>query len=149
MAMEIAAIADSISALVVDGLKICDLDEIPETVDPRQPTIFPNPVNFVSNIEQVRDSFGGGSVAKQHVTYDLTYRLCYAPVGSGRGLFEIYPDMVAAAYRFLDAVVAVDVMVGLEDITVIAIPAFGPVPDMAGNNFHGCDITLKVLEFVN
>lgn len=149
MAMEISTITDSISALTVDGLKIYDLNEIPEAIDPRQPSIFPFPAGFVTNFQQVRDSFGGGTYAKMHVLYDLTYRLCYAPIGAERGLFRNYADMVAAAYRFIDAVLAIDVMIGLEDITMAAVANFGPVADIAGNGFHGCDIVLHVEEFVN
>jgi hypothetical protein len=148
MALEITVITDSISALEVSGVKICDLDQIPEAVDVRQPTIFPNPVNFVSNITQTRMSYGGAS-EKMNIEYDLTYRLCYAPIGTERGLFAGYPAMVAAAYRFLDAVLDVAVMTGLEDITLGSITNFGPVTDMAGNGFHGTDIVLHVLEFAD
>jgi len=148
MALEIAVIADSISALAVDGVRICDLDQIPEAVDPRQPTIFPLPEGYVTNITQTRISYGGAS-EKMNVEYDLTYRLCYAPIGTERGLFAAYPAMVAAAYRFLDAVLDVGVMVGLEDITLASIGTFGPVLDMAGTAFHGCDISLHVLEFAD
>lgn len=149
MAMEIATIIDSISALSVEGLKICDVNEIPEAADMRQPMIYPKPDGFVTQFVLTRDSFGGGSVAKMHVTYNLTYRLCYAPVSSGRGLFETYPAMVACAYRFLDAVIAIDTLTGLEDIYPGDVLNFGPVSDPAGNYFHGCDIVLAVEEFIN
>ena len=148
MALEIAVIADSISALAVDGVKICDMDEIPVAVDIRQPTIFPMTEGFASNIVQTRMSYGGAS-EKMNVEYDLTYRLCYAPLGTERGLFAGYAAMVAAAYRFMYAVMKVGVMVGLEDITLAALPVFGTVVDAAGNLFHGCDISLHCLEFVD
>lgn len=149
MAMEIATIIDSISALSVDGLKICDLNEIPEVVDARQPVIYPKPDGFITSLVLELDSFGGGSTAKMHITYNITYRLCYAPVASGRGLFEVYPQMVAAAYRFLDAVIAIDTLTGVEDIRPADALNFGPVADPSGNYFHGCDIVLAVMEFIN
>jgi hypothetical protein len=96
-----------------------------------------------------RDSYGGGSVAKMHIDYNLNYRLCYAMVEAGRGLFEVYPEMVRVAYRFLDAVIAIDTLTGLEDIYPANTVTFGYVQDMAGNSFHGCDIVIHVMEFIN
>lgn len=149
MAMEITTIADSISALSVSGVKICDLDEIPDAVDFRQPTIFPLAYNFVTDLALTRDSYGGGSTAKMTIEYNLNYRLCFAPVEEGRGLFGVYKNMVTAAYRFLDAVIAIDTLEGLEDIYPADTVAFGYVQDMAGNPFHGCDFVIHILEFIN
>lgn len=149
MSLQIATVCASIAALSVAGVTIKDLDEIPENVDLRAPTILPKPDGFVSGLRYERQSQGGGSVAKGDCYYTLTYRLCYAPVGSGRGLFETYPAMVTAAFAFLDAVLAVDVLQGAVTIRPVGALNFGPVSDPAGNIFHGCDIAVEIMEFVN
>jgi len=149
MALEIAQICTSIAGLDVAGVTIADLDQIPEQVTSRKPMIFPRPDGFVSNFIMERNSFGGGSTAKMTVTYTLNYRLCYAPIGEGRGVFDIYPNMVEKAFLFLDAVLAIDTLTGLEDITPGDVIDFGPVTDPAGNLFHGCDILINIMEFVN
>ena len=150
MVLAIATICESIAALDVEGVKMRDLDEIPEEVLAREcPVIFPRPDGFISSFAVERDSFGGGSTAKMTATYVLTYRFLQAPVASGRGLFEVYNKMVINAFAFLDAVIAVDVMSGLIDIQVNNTLNFGPVSDPAGNIFHGCDIELQVMEFIN
>jgi hypothetical protein len=149
MALQIKTITDSISLLAVKAAQVRDLDEIPETAGARLPLIFPRPDGFVSDFTMVRDSYGGGSTAMMTVEYNLNYRLCYAPVNVDRGLFAPYPEMVQVAFAFLDAVLAVDTMDGLIDITPADITSFGPVPDPAGNMYHGCDITLHIKEFVN
>src|SRR3990170_2945459 len=138
MTLAISTICDSISVLSVSGLTIKDLNEIPEAVMARDcPVIYPKPDGFITNFEMVRDSFGGGSTAKMTVTYDLTYRLLGAPLGSGRGLFDSYSLMVEKVYAYIDAVQAIDTMTGLEDITPADTTAFGPVSDPAGGMFHG------------
>lgn len=149
MSLQISTICESISALDVDGVRIMDIDQIPENSDPRKAIIFPKPDGFITGFTVVRDSFGGGSTAKMTATYSLNYRLCYAPIGAGRGLFEVYDDMVAKAFLFLDAVIAVNTMTGLIDIQVQNAINFGAVNDPVGNMFHGCDFVLLVTEFIN
>jgi hypothetical protein len=98
----------------------------------------------------VRDSYGGGGTAQMTVTYQLTYRLCYAPISVDRGLFAIYEGMVDVAFSFLDAVLAIDDIIGaVVDITPAQVTEFGPVPDNAGNMYHGCEFILEIKEFVN
>jgi hypothetical protein len=149
MALAIATIADSISDLSVAGVKIYDIDEIPTGLDGRYPAIIPL-AEYVTDFTMVRDSFGGGSTAKMTVTYTLHYRLCYAPVGLGRtNTLTNFAGMVEKAYLFLDAVLAVDTMDGLIDITPQPVTSFGVVQDPAEVPFWGCDFALQVMEFVN
>lgn len=149
MTLQIAAIASSIAGLTVSGVTLKNTTGIPETVDPRQPTIFPRPDGFVSGLTIIRDSTGIASQARKTAQYNLTYRLCYTPIGAGRGLFDVYGSMVTAAFAFLDAVIANDAITGLVDITPQDVTAFGPVSDPAGVMFHGCDFVFMITEFIN
>ena len=89
MAYALITIMDSIASLSIEGVNIRDIDELSEGVTAREcPVLYPEPTNFVSDFELVRDSTGPGSTALQHATYDLTYTFLYAPVGAGRGLFD-------------------------------------------------------------
>ena len=94
MTLAIKAVTDFIAGLTVRGAEIRDIDNIPEALSARMPVIFPRPDGFVSNFAMVRDSYGGGGTAQMTVTYQLTYRLCYAPISVDRGLFAIYEGMV-------------------------------------------------------
>ena len=150
MALQFATVANSIAAVSVSGVTIKDIDEIIEFVSARDcPLVQPVPNGFVSGLNVERDSQGLGSVAMKTVMYTLTYRLMYAPIGTGRGLFDVYDDMVAKAGLFLDALISNDALTGTIDITPTGALNFGPVLDPAGNSFHGCDFQLKVMEFVN
>ena len=150
MALAIATIADSIAAVSVSGVTIKDLNEIPEAVTLRDcPVLFPRPDGFVTDLAVKRDSFGTGAVAKMTVTYILTYTFCHAPIGSGRGLFDVYDNMIANAFAIIDAIITNDTVTGLVDLQVDDALNFGPVEDPSGNVFHGCEIQLYVMEFVN
>lgn len=149
MSLAIVAIATNIAGLAVSGINIRDLDAIPEQVNARDcPIIYPRPDGFLSSLQVQIDSFGSTS-AKKTVYYTLTYRLLGAQVGEDRGLFTLYQAMVDIVADFLDAVIANDALTGTIDLQAVDVTEFGPVSDPAGYVFHGCDILLRVMEFVN
>lgn len=148
MALAIATIADSITHLTVAGLTIKDVDQIPEQADVRGHTIYPEPLNFVTDFTPTRDTFGGAS-AMWTVEYTLNYTLCYIPVGSERMGLDKYASMTALAFAFIDAVLAVGVLSGAVDIQPGGLSEFGVVSDPSGNAWQGCKIALRVKEFVN
>jgi hypothetical protein len=111
------------------------------------PILYPLPEQIVSSLNITRQSFGDlGNGAKKDVTYTLTYRLCFAELGEGRGLFEKTP-------RFLDTIVEVvntltenDALSGM----INGEPSISKqlvVSDPSGRLFHGCDIDIDVLDF--
>jgi hypothetical protein len=146
MALQFAAVANSIAGLSVSGVTLTDVDEIPQAGDTRTPSIIPAP-NWMSDFTMERMSFGGGSSALMDLRYTLTYRLLYAPVGSGRGFVGVVDKMIDKLALFLDAVIAVDTLTGLVDITPAGVSGFGVVTDPSDNKFWGCDISLSILEF--
>ena len=149
MGLQIAAVANSIAALSVSGVVIKDVDEIPARVDKRQPTIIPLP-HFATDWTHERDSFGIGAVAKQTVEYTLNYRLCYVQAGAGRvGQIEHYDLMLDKVALFYDAVMAIDTFEGGVDMVPVGVFNMGIVNDPADNQFIGCDLAVRVMEFVN
>ena len=149
MTLAIATITNSIAALNVALVHIRDIDEIPEAVNPSDcPIIYPKPDGFVTNFRVEVNSFGSSS-AKKTVRYTLTYRFLQAALSSGRGLFDVYDDLVTNVFAFLDAVIANDALTGAIDDTPVNTINFGAVGDPAGNLFHGADIAIEIMEFVN
>lgn len=147
MALALRTLCDSISDLNVDGVKIHDIDEIPSS-DLRRPMLFPEPVDFITDLTVTRDSTGA-SVAKMTAEYNITYTFCHSPVGAGRSGLDAYPDMLEKVMAILDAILAIETIIGAVDLTANAIPTFGPVPDPAGNMYIGCKLVFRVMEFVN
>ena len=149
MTLAIATIADSISDLDVNGVRILDMDQIKAGVNERDcPVLFPEPLGFISDFTVERDSQGIPSQARKTARYNLNYTFCYAPVGTGREL-EKYGDMVEKVFAILDEVILHDTITGLVDIEPDAVIEFGPVPDPAGNQFLGCRLRFRVMEFIN
>lgn len=135
-------------AAIANGLNVRDIDLIPEAVAPRDcPVLYPRPDGLVSGFTVTPQSYGSGPTSgrKIDVTYSINYRLAYAPIGSGRGLFDVYNAMVAKVIEILDMLIANDALASI-DITP-AIGTWGVVQDPAGGAFHGVDITLNVLDF--
>jgi hypothetical protein len=150
MALAFTTITDSISSLVIEGVNIRDIDELSEGVTAREcPVLYPEPVNFISNFELVRDSTGPGATALQHATYDLTYTFLYAPIGAGRGLFDVYDESIEKVGLILDAIITNDAITGLVDLRPQDTINIGPVADPSGAIFHGCQLVFSVMEFVN
>ena len=148
MTLSINTITNSIAALSVTGVTIKDLDEIPDSVDTNDcPMVFPNPDGFVSSFELERAAMSSGTSNVWDVRYTLTYRFCYSEIGMGLGLFDQYDDMVDKVQDFVDKMLVSDTLTGAVDIEVEDITTFGPVSDPAGKMFHGCDISLRILEF--
>jgi len=147
MALQIAAVANSIAALSVSGVSLKDVDEIPAGVDKRSPTILPLP-DYVTNFAVERVSFGS-STALQNISYTLNYRFCYKPVGQGRQkTIEYYDEMIDKVALFFDAVMAIETLTGAVDITPAGVTNMGIVNDPSENEFIGCDLAVRILEFV-
>lgn len=148
MALSIATIADSISNLSVSGLTIKDMDTIPASASGLGSLLIPLP-NFVTDFNMSRDSYGGGSTAKMTVTYNLNYRLLFAPAGSGRDL-EYFDNMVSMVGLLWDAVMAIELITGAVDLIPAGLSNMGLVNDPAEQNeYYGCDVAFMVTEFVN
>ena len=150
MALAFTTITDSISSLSIEGVNIRDIDELSEGVTAREcPVLYPEPVNFISNFELVRDSTGPGSTALQHATYDLTYTFLYAPIGSNRGLSALYGKIIEKIGLIQDAIITNDTITGLEDFRPQDITYIGLIADPSDHVFHGCQLVFSVMEFVN
>jgi hypothetical protein len=149
MALQVVTVATSISDLSVSGVTIKDLDEIPNEVYTRDcPIVLPSP-DFITNMRLRRESQGSGSVALWQIKYNLTYRLFYGEVGTGRILGDNYSGLVAKAMLFVDAVIANSELTGSIDSTLFDISFPGVVTDPADNNYFGCEIIFEILEFIN
>jgi hypothetical protein len=151
MALKLETITASISALVIPGVRILDLDKIPVALTARDtPCLFPEPVGFVSNFTARHDSFDSGPLAPKTVEYDITYTFCFAPLGADRAFsLKAYADMVEQAFAIWDAILANDAITGAVDFQPKNNLYFGLVADPSGNKYHGCQFVFHVKEFVN
>jgi len=148
MALALTTLTDSISGLTVSGLTILDIDQIPEAAERDVPCLYPEGIDFITNMVTERAAFGTGSTGKWNVEYDLNYTLLYAPAGSGRGM-EQFSGMMAKAFAVVDAILAIATITGAVTLTFNGISVGPIVSDPAGNQFWGARLTFHALEFVN
>jgi len=151
MTIKLSTVAYAISNLVVADLIIADIDKIPLEIGLRAPHLIPLPA-YVTDVEAVRDSFGGAS-ALMTISYTLNYRLLYAPAGSDRAMsVEIFDNMVEMVTAIWDAFLAIGVLDAdiseVVDILPNGVTAMGIVNDPVDRPFYGCDLAFRVTEFV-
>lgn len=149
MALQIQTITESIAALDVEGVSIRDMSSLKESFDSYDcPLLAPRPNDFVSAPSVSAANFGTGTSRKLDVSYTLTYRYFHAPIGTG-DLTDTWAAMVINLFKIFDAILINDALTGLIDLAFTGISDFGSVGDGGNNQFHGCDITFRILEFVN
>lgn len=150
MTWKLRDVTAAIAALDIDGVTIYDLDGYKETVEVTRgkSVLQPLPERFISNLNVTRQSFGASSdytATKKDITYTLTYRFFYKPIGSGR-LGEHYEGMINKLVEIIDEIVQNDFVDGAIDMYPTGINNL-LVTDMAGNVFHGCDITIPIVDY--
>ena len=148
MALSITTVTNSIAALSVTGVTIKDIDEIPTRVDAYDcPILYPEPIDFVTNLTVTPAAFGTGGSGPFDVEYDLTYTFLYNQVGADTELLSHYSGFVAAVCLILDKILVSDNITGCVELTWNGTTSFVAVSDPAGNIFHGCKLIFHVLEF--
>lgn len=131
------------------NVTIKDTSAIPVTVNQQDcPLLSPLPPNFMSGVTIRRDTYGGDAGLKT-IEYDLTYRFFYCPALQGVSQFEKYDEMVTAAAAVLLHFATHTSITGSTDIMPRQpVPFFGPVVDGGGNVFHGFDLVLHVMQYM-
>jgi len=148
MALAITTVTNSIAALSVTGLNIRDIDQIPFSVSERQcPILYPEPLNFVSDITVERVTTGTAGSGYFDVFYTLRYAYLYQKAGAGRGSLSNYQGVVQLWEDLIDRMIISDTLTGCEDIQVSGSVSFGPIPDPAGDMFIGSELLFRVHEF--
>ena len=151
MTLAIMTVADSIAALEVAGVRILDLDQVPDALTERDcPVLFPEPLNYVTEFSVERNSTGADlTEARKTAYYTLNYTFAYMPVGSGRTGLSRYDDMIRKLFAIIDQVILNSTITGLVDIEPQEMVELGPVPDPAGNQFLGARLRFRCMEFIN
>ena len=157
--IKLTTLATSIAALSITvtnargssvTLTIDDISALQKRVKVNQqdcPLLMPRPDSFVTNFSVTRDTFGADAALKT-ATYTLNYIFYFAPIGQGVGVFEKYDEMITAAAIILNHLATNTNLTGSTDILPESVPAFGAMSDATGTLFHGCEIALKVQQFM-
>jgi hypothetical protein len=146
---QIETITNSIAGWSISGVSMHDIHDIPESVELLTPTMFPRPNDFVTDMGFERVSQGGAGTAMMNLTYTLNYVYCHAPIGSGLGgLFSVYSGLITNIALIMEKIFASDNPTGGIDLQLAGLSSVGPVSDPSGKAYHGVEIALRVVEFI-
>lgn len=146
--VQFEAIATAIAGLSISGVHVFDIDNIPANAIDSCPAFFPAPDNFVTDMQPSIESLGGDSGRKINLVYTLNYRFLYAPLGSG-SVLQNYAGLITKLVLILESVLGTSTPNGSIDMMLLGVSDIGPMVDPAGQNtYHGVDIALRVLEYV-
>ena len=142
-------VASAIAALSIAGVTVRDIDNIPVNAKTMIPVLYPVPNGFVTDLTWSRETFGTESVHAMNLTYVLHYKYLHAIVGSGGSLLSVYGAMIRNIIKIIKAIFEDSDLGGAVDVTLNTISDIGVHTDPAGEmQFHGVDITIKVLEYI-
>ena len=147
MTLAITTVCESIAALVIEGVKICDLKNIPPSAVRLTPILFPDPNNPISSFEVTRQSYGGGPSYLLDADYDLNYIFLYCEAGSGRTGLDYTEDRMLKVQAVYDAILSIDTFEGGVDISPTSNVQFTSMTDPGGKEYLGCLMTFHVKEF--
>jgi hypothetical protein len=144
--VDFATVTHAIGALSISGVTVLDTHNITDSIGLGTAILAPMPVEFVSNIELSRDELSGQLLT---LRYTLTYRYYHCAIAGGLGgIFGPYSAMITNAAAILKAFASDATLAGAVDNDLPTISNIGPVNDPAGNGFHGFDITIRIMQFL-
>jgi hypothetical protein len=140
-------VADSISKLVITGVTLLDVDQVPDSAHMITPVIFPQPSGFISGIQPERVTFGTMGSQHENFTYTLNYVFLFSEIGGGLSSFAPYSAMMTKLMSVINTILNNDVVTGLVDMQLSGITGIGAIEDPAGKQYWGALFSLVCLEY--
>lgn len=149
VSLNLANIADAISALSVSGVTVKDKDQIAGSWVSTPNVLFPRPDGWVSNFRIVFDSVLQGTNAPMTISYTLNYRFLGVQAGDIATFPVAYSSLVDKLILIVNAIVAMYAPYSGRVEMVIGNIDIGAKVDPAGNNFFGADFSINISEMQN
>lgn len=142
---KITTVADSIAGLSISGVTVKDINELSASWKSLPNVLYPRPDNFVTNMSLTQAEL---TKQKFDLRYTLNYRFLHVQLGNDAVLFATYPTLIAKIVLIINAIITNHNLTGAIDVSFGGITALGPLPDPAGNVYHGADFQINILEFL-
>jgi len=142
---KMVTVADSIAGLSISGVTVKDINELSASWKSLPNVLYPRPDNFVTGMSLTQAEL---TKQKFDLRYTLNYRFLHVQLGNDAVLFAAYPTLIAKIVLIINTIIANHNLSCAVDVSFGGITALGPLPDPAGNVYHGCDFTINVLEFL-
>ena len=148
VAVSISTVADAIAGLSISGVTVKDIDQISVSRAVGAATLAPRPDRFVTDLSVEAETFGSGATRSATLRYTLNYVYYHCLVGSTLD-FGSYSAMITNISAVLVALITNDDVTGATDNTMPTISDIGPVSDPVGNVYHGCTVSLQIVQYIN
>jgi hypothetical protein len=144
--VDFSTVTNSIAALSVSGVTIRDIDEVTDSNILGGKILFPQPVDFITDINLIRDEITG---QWNTLTYTLHYVYLHCPTAGGLGgLKASYSGLITNAAAILLAFSSDATLSGAMDNGSPRMEGLGIVTDPAGNAYYGCLFVLAITQFL-
>jgi hypothetical protein len=139
----VVTVANSIESLSISGVTVADVDEITSSIGDGISILVPSPDNFITGL-----TITAAEVSAQNldVNYDLNYTYYHCAIGGD--LLDVYSAMLAKIALIIKALSQNETLTGAMDNGFPTISHIGPVQDPSGNVYHGCDISIHIMQFL-
>jgi hypothetical protein len=144
--LDFATVTHSIASLSISGVTVKDIHEIPDMVGLGAGVLSPRPDNFVTGF-----SVTPAEVSSQNldVRYTLNYVYFHCKIQGGLGgLFSVYSGLITAIAAIVKAFANDAKLSGSIDGGLPVINRIGPIMDASGNSYHGCEVSISILQFL-
>jgi len=141
---DILTVADSISKLSISGVVIKDADQLTDALGLEFAVLSPRPDQFITGL-----SIRPAEISERNmdVRYTLNYTYFHCKIGTGN-LFANYSNMLTNLALIIKALADDATLAGSINSGNIRISQIGPVQDPSGNYYHGCGVSIDVLQFL-
>ena len=144
---DLTTVTNSIAALSITGVIVKDSDEITDSLGMSGTALLvPRPDNFLTGLSIVRGELSG---QKLTVRYTLNYQYFLSVIGGGLGgIFSVYQGMLTNIAKIIVAFSNDATLTGALDNGYPGFGRLGPIQDAAGNNYHGCEVSIPITQFL-
>ncbi len=148
--VHIVTVAQSIAALSwPTGVTVKTFSSMPGNGILTPGIMYPNVENTWGNVAIDEDvAWSVDSASPIDLEYDLGYRYLHCtPQGGPGGIYDIYGGIVAIIASIMVVFMSNKKVTGAVSLRLLSMSKPGIVQDPAGNNFWGCNFTLRIKEF--
>ncbi len=145
--LQLATITSAIAGLTISGVTIKDTNLIAESWKSLPAVLYPNPNadGFITGFNIEYEKYISDLLSPITASYDLHYRYLDSQIGDMANFSAAYGQVATRLATILNALVEAANDVADIDIKVGEV-SIGNKQDPAGNQYHGADFALNIVE---
>ena len=141
--VDFLTVTNSVAALSISGVTVKDADEIASSIGLGFAVLCPRPDNFITGLSVNPVNINKTAL---DIRYTLNYQYFHCEIGGD--LFSDYSALITKLALIIKAFSADDTLSGAVDNGAPRLGSIRPISDPSGNVYHGCDVSIDVLQFL-